>query len=221
MEICMKTTIGIPVFNGQDWIADAIESAISQKNCEVLIVDDGSTDNSRNIAASYQGIRVIHQVNKGLSSARNSILMNAQYDRILFLDADDFLLDNAIKRLNDIMDETDADVVAPSFKSFGVENAQVILIPNPKLEDFQIGNRLGYCALFKKSVLLETGGYSPRMTFGYEDMHLWIDLLTRGKNIQTTEEILWCYRTKENSMISTAKEHHDELMAQIHKDFYA
>jgi GT2 family glycosyltransferase len=92
-------------------------------------------------------------------------------------------------------------------------------MPNPTLEDFKTGNRIGYCSAIKRSKLLEIGGYSPRMTTGYEDLHLGFNLLNRGAKIITIPEILWLYRTKEKSMIHDAIKHHAELMAQIHKDF--
>jgi glycosyltransferase involved in cell wall biosynthesis len=212
-------TIVIPVYNGQEWLADSIESALSQDDCEVIVVDDGSTDNSRAIAEGYKDVKVIHQVNKGLPSARNTGIMNATTDYILFLDADDILLDKAVYKLRTLMAQTDADVACGSFKTFGISNELVSLIPNPKIEDFKPGNRLGYSALFKKSVLQEVGGYSPRMVWGWEDLHLWYDLLKRGKKIATTPEVVWLYRTKECSMIHEANEHAEELTNQLTKDF--
>ena len=82
-----------------------------------------------------------------------------------------------------------------------------------------MGNRIGYCSAIKKSALLEVGGYSPRMIWGYEDYHLWFDFLTRNKKIITIPEVLWLYRTKKESMIKMANEHQAELLAQINKDF--
>jgi len=207
----------IPLFNQQDYVADAIESAYKQ--APTLVVNDGSTDNSLMVASSFD-VQIVNQVNKGLASARNTGIMNATDEWLLFLDADDMLLDGAVEKLEQaIKDNPDVDIVAPSFKEFGISNATVTLIPNPTLEDFKVGNRIGYCAAIRRSALLAVGGYSTRMTFGYEDMHLWINLLTRGYKIVTIQEPLWLYRTKERSMIHEAKEHHEELMSQIRKDF--
>ena len=85
-------SIIIPCYNQAEYLPQAIESALNQKtgeDFEVIVVNDGSTDNSLEIAKSYKGIKVISQVNKGLSSARNTGIMNAIGDYILFLDADD------------------------------------------------------------------------------------------------------------------------------------
>lgn len=216
----MKVSIIIPVYNGAEWVADAIESALSQTvKCEVIVIDDGSTDNSANVVKDYP-VRLVHQVNKGLPSARNTGIMNAVGEYILPLDADDILQDNCVEKLLQVAEATEADIVAPSFKTFGKENALVILMPAPSFEDFKMANRIGYCSLIKKSVLLEVGGYSPRMFWGYEDYHLWFDLLRRGKRLVTVQDVLWLYRTKENSMLTESVKHHDELMAQIAKDHY-
>lgn len=214
-------TIVIPSYNQQDFLSDAIESALNQTvKCEVIVVDDGSTDNSLEIAKRYEPrVKVVEQVNKGLASARNTGIMHAGNSWILPLDADDILLENCIERIQQRIDKGSADVVAPSFKEFGISNAIVELMPEPKLEDFRSGNRLGYCAAIKTDVLKSVGGYSPKMTWGAEDLHLWINLLTRGYKIETLHEVLWLYRTKSDSMWTETAKHKDEFLAQINKDF--
>lgn len=209
-------SIIIPSYNQQEYLPDAIESALKQEGCEVIVVDDGSTDNSLEIARKYP-VKIISQVNKGLASARNTGIMNSTGDWVLPLDADDILLSNCTKRIEEEMGI--ADIIAPSFKCFGVNNEPIILMDNPGIEDFKLANRIGYCAAIKKEALLEVGGYSSKMTWGFEDYHLWFNLLVKNKRIKTIPEVLWFYRTKENSMIHTANEHRDELMAQINKDF--
>ena len=223
----MKPTISvvIPSYNQQDFLSDAIESAINQtvKPLEIIVVDDGSTDSSLKIARKYP-VKVISQVNKGLSSARNTGIMNATGDYILFLDADDILKENCIERISEVILATQSDIVSLSFKTFGIVNSEVILMPKPTLEDFKSANRVGYCSAIKRSVLLEIGGYNPKMLWGWEDWDLWIDLLKREKTITTIPEVLWLYRTKERSMIHVANEHGEELSTQMkknHPEIYA
>ena len=212
-------TIGIASYNQQEYLVDAIESALSQTiPCEVIVCNDGSTDNSLEVARKYP-VKVIDQVNKGLASARNSIIMNMTNDWILFLDADDILLPNCVEKIQEKIKETDVDIISPSFKTFGTSNETIILMENPKLEDFKIANRIAYCSAIKREALLEVGGYSPRMIWGWEDLHLWINLLSRGKKIATIQEPLWLYRTKEISMWTESMKHSEELTNQIKKDF--
>jgi len=213
-------TIGIPSYNQAEYLPEAIKSALSQTvPCEIIVVDDGSTDKSLEIAQGYGNkVKVISQVNKGLASARNTVIMNMTGDYLLPLDADDVLKENAVERIQQVIDETHADIVAPSFRTFGTTDQDVILAP-ANVFDFLEANRIGYFSAVRKSKLIEIGGYSPRMIWGYEDLHLWIDLLNRGAKLVTITDILVGYRTKEHSMINTAQAHHEELMGQIKKDF--
>lgn len=219
----MTISVIIPSYNQSQYLNSAISSVLDQtiKAYEIIVVDDGSTDDSLAVAKSYEaeGVKVISQVNKGLSSARNTGIMNATGDYCLMLDADDILVETAIERIIQVAKETNADIISPSLKCFGLAQDEIILMPNPKIEDFKTGNRVGYCSAVKRDALLEVGGYSPRMIFGYEDLHLWFNLLSRGKIIITIPEVLWLYRVKEKSMIHDAQAHHVELMGQIVKDF--
>jgi glycosyltransferase involved in cell wall biosynthesis len=88
-------SIIIPVYNAEKYLAEAVRSAMEQTwpNKEIIIIDDGSTDNSLSIAKSFESenIKVFTQTNKGASTARNKGLEQAKGDYIQFLDADDLL----------------------------------------------------------------------------------------------------------------------------------
>lgn len=219
----MKVTIGIPCFKQAEYLPDALESALDQliiapNQIEVIVVNDGSPDNTTKIAQNY-GVKVIEQVNKGLASARNTAIMNMTGDAFFPLDADDMIVPTAIELMIKKMEDTGADIVAPSLKCFGEGNAVITVMEKPQLNDFREGNRIPYAALIKKETLLELGGYSPRMAKGWEDMHFWINALTRGRRIETLQEPLLLYRTKKESMWLEAEQYRPELEAQIRKDF--
>lgn len=223
-----KISIIIPAYQQAEYLEDCIESAYNQTVAphEIIVINDGSTDNTREIAERYMfkefplmesPVKVINQVNKGLSSARNTGIMMATGDYILPLDADDMLMENAIERFTGEIMQTNADIVAPSFQEFGKSDRQVIL-SGFTMEDLKVANRLGYFCAIRRSALVECGGYSPKMKWGFEDYHLWFDLFKRGKSITILQDILVKYRVKERSMIHEANEHADELLAQIRKD---
>lgn len=216
----MRVTIGIPAYNQGQYLREAIESALNQtyKDTEIIVVNDGSTDETASICWEY-GVNTITQVNKGLASARNTAIMAMMGDLFLPLDADDILEPNCVERIVEVAKHTNADIIAPSIHCFGLIEQDTILIPNPTLEDFKVGNRIAYCSAIKRSALIQVGGYSPKMIEGFEDYHLWVNLLTRGKTIVTIPEPLVKYRIKEKSMITEANKHKDKLMAQIYKDF--
>lgn len=97
-------SIIIPVYNVEDYLAECLDSVFSQNldNCEVICVNDGSPDNSRNILSDYQkkypAIVIVDRPNGGLSAARNSGLEVAQGEYIYFLDSDDYLLDGSLAK---------------------------------------------------------------------------------------------------------------------------
>ncbi len=95
-------SIIIPCYNSQQWLAETIESALSQTwtNKEIIVVNDGSTDNSLAVAKSFESskVKIISQENKGASAARNVALKTAQGDFIQYLDADDLLAPDKIER---------------------------------------------------------------------------------------------------------------------------
>ena len=88
----------LPVYNGERYLAEAIESVLAQtyRPVELIAVDDGSTDGTAEIAKSYSDVRYLHQPNQGNGRARNAGLKAAQGDLIALLDADDLWLENKL-----------------------------------------------------------------------------------------------------------------------------
>ena len=108
-----KVTVIISLYNHAHLVSEAIESVLSQtyKDIEIIVVDDGSTDNAKKVLATYieQGkIRYIYQNNKGLSSARNTGIQAAQGKYIKFLDSDDYLYPEQFeKQIEDIKNDNE------------------------------------------------------------------------------------------------------------------
>src|SRR5258708_17374455 len=94
-------SIIIPVYNSEKYLAETIQSALNQTwpNTEIIVVDDGSSDNSLKAAREFKDprIRIFEQENRGASSARNKGLLEAKGEYIQFLDADDLLNSNKIE----------------------------------------------------------------------------------------------------------------------------
>lgn len=224
-----KISVVIPCWNQADYLAESIDSVLAQtrKPHEIIVVNDGSPDATRYVAGQYPDVRYVEQTNRGLSSARNTGIMNMTGDWFFPLDADDMMVDGCLERVAEtIIQNPWADIVAPSLQCFGKFNQTVILMENPTIDDFKLKdgkpqNRIGYFSAVKKEALLEAGGDSSKMVWGWEDMALWIDLLYRGKKIKTIQEPLILYRTKEHSMIHEANAHATELTKQLLKDFPA
>lgn len=112
-----KLSVVVPVYNVEKYIGQMIESIQNQtlKDLEIILVDDGSPDNSSAICDKYasadQRIKVIHKKNAGVGAARNDGLEAATGEWIIFCDSDDWLETDALEKLIRLGDETGADVV--------------------------------------------------------------------------------------------------------------
>lgn len=106
-----KVSIIIPMYNVEKYLKDCLESVVNQtlKSVEVILIDDGSTDGTANIAQQYQEkydfIKIFYQQNKGQSAARNVGIEQATGEYIYFLDSDDFIEIDSMERLYNIANE--------------------------------------------------------------------------------------------------------------------
>ncbi|MRM82750.1 glycosyltransferase family 2 protein [Riemerella anatipestifer] len=116
-----KVTVIIPVYNVEKYVRKCLDSVIKQtyENLDIIIVNDGSTDNSARILEEYaqkdKRIRVFHQKNKGLSSARNKGIFETRTELLTFVDSDDWLDERLIEVLYQDIKEYDADISATTF----------------------------------------------------------------------------------------------------------
>ena len=115
----MKLSIIVPVCNVADYLAKCLDSLLAQdlpqNEYEIIVVNDGSTDNSGEIALQYadkyENIMLINQANQGLSGARNTGIKQAKGDYIQFVDSDDYLEDNVLGGLMKQVENDDLDVL--------------------------------------------------------------------------------------------------------------
>lgn len=113
----------VPVYNSEKYIRRCVESIIEQsyRNIEILLIDDGSTDSGGEICDEFalgdHRIRVIHTKNNGPATARNKGLEKSKGTFIVFIDADDFIENNALKLLIENYNKTKADIIVGDFKS--------------------------------------------------------------------------------------------------------
>ena len=116
----VKVSVIIPVYNVQDFLKKCVESVISQTltDIQIILVDDGSTDNSGKICDEYakkdKRIIVIHKQNQGLGFARNTGLDEANGKYIFFLDSDDWVLPYSLEQLFNTAEQNNADIVCYS-----------------------------------------------------------------------------------------------------------
>lgn len=135
----VRVSVIVPVYNAEKYLKECIDSILNQtlKEIEIIIVDDGSTDNSGVLADSLGAndtrIRVIHQSNQGLGPARNTGILNAAGEYIGFVDSDDYVLPFMYEKLYKRAIETNADIVQGCHRD--VENGNTLIVKKHPLAD--------------------------------------------------------------------------------------
>lgn len=115
-------SIIVPVYNAEKYLARCIDSILSQslKNIEVILVDDGSVDQSKSIENDYrqrdERIVVVHQENQGVSAARNNGISKARGKFVGFIDADDTMDPNMLEQMTAAIRESDSDICVTGYK---------------------------------------------------------------------------------------------------------
>ena len=198
----MKVSVVIPVYNVKPYLERCVNSVLHQtfKDWEAILIDDGSTDGSGDLcdtfAACDQRIRVIHQSNQGLSSARNSGIRQAQGDYIVFMDSDDeWLLNDGLETLIQNCSETidlitfkTVDIWSQTRRTYpqdyDVENisrlpdAQAVFSHLVRTQQLQIGACI---IMVRRKVLIDNNIYFPEGLISedvYWSMELWQHLHT-------------------------------------------
>ncbi|WP_332379773.1 glycosyltransferase [Lactococcus lactis] len=140
-------SIIVPTYNVEKYIRTCIESILAQtyRNIEVIIVNDGSTDQSlaviSDLICSHHNVKVINQKNQGVSVARNTGIDVATGKYITFVDPDDKIMPDFVSSLYQIADKTGADIVRGSFRDFNGN------IPKAWVPDFNVPTNCGTIVL--------------------------------------------------------------------------
>ncbi|MHB1011372.1 MAG: glycosyltransferase [Desulfobacteria bacterium] len=216
-------SVVIPCYNQANYLPQAVESVAAQTygNLEILIVNDGSPDDtsevSRKLIAKHRGkrIRLIEKTNGGLADARNTGIREAAGEYILPLDSDDMIHPEMISKTVRVL-ESDRTVSIAHTDTYMFGTVKQLVQKRPF--DFPAickENFMNYCSLYRKKVWEEVGGYNHNMVHGYEDWDFWIGCGERNHFPAHVPEPLFFYRVKEESMLTKALEHDLELRARI------
>lgn len=134
----MKYSIIVPVYNSEKYIKTCVDSLLSQKieDYEIILVDDGSTDESPIICDEYERetprIRVIHQNNQGLIGARKTGILNANAEYVLFCDSDDYWSSDLLNEVDNAIELSSADIVIFGANIVRDNNQEALLWRNAK-----------------------------------------------------------------------------------------
>jgi glycosyltransferase involved in cell wall biosynthesis len=204
----VKLSVVIPCFNHGEFLPEAVASVmlLNRNDVELVVVDDGSTDERTRLeidSLSARGIRVIQQENKGLAAARNAGIRASVGEYILPLDADNRLRPAYVEHGVQILDsDARAGVVYGDAEYIGERTGRWRVGPfdaNRLLE----ANFIDACAIYRRSIWAENGGYDGTMPVqGAEDWDLWLGAVERGWRFVYVPEILFEYRVVEGSMVT-------------------
>lgn len=215
-------SIVIPCYNQAQWLPDAIESALAQTHaCEVIVVNDGSTDGTSEVARRYP-VTLIEQKNRGLSGARNAGVQAASGEFILPLDSDDVISPTYVEKAL-VRFTRGVKVVNCYQREFGDYDKITPLGVVDSVNDILSGNRVVCCSMYRREDWKRIGGYDERMTSGWEDWEFWIRMLKKGGRVATIPEPLFGYRKHGRSMVDDANDNEDQNLEYIrrkHRDLY-
>ncbi|MCL2074988.1 MAG: glycosyltransferase [Betaproteobacteria bacterium] len=198
----------MPLFNRAHLVGEAIESVLAQTftEWELVIVNDGSTDNSLHVARGYaerdQRIRVLDQQNGGLVAARNNGIAAARGEYIFPLDDDDKISPDALSELFAAARLGLGDVIHSETELF-VTQEGLFKLPLPTRENMIYANAVVCSALYKKSDWERYGGYDSNMKGGLEDWEFWLNFIAEGRNFYRIPKTLFYYRVAPGSMLRT------------------
>ncbi len=207
-----KVSIIIPCYNHGQYIKDAIKSIEQiqpRELYELIIVNDGSTDDRTNkelLELADKGYKVIFQQNSGLATTRNNAISISSGDYILPVDADNMIRPEYVYKGIDLLDQNrDIAVVYGNAQLFG--DAEGTLVQGAyNLQKLLLTNYIDACALYRRTVWESMGGYDKNMPYpGIEDWDLWLGASFKGFKFYYLNEIVFDYRVLNNSMIRQLK----------------
>lgn len=205
-------SIIMPAYNVEKFIRESILSIIEQKtkyNYELIIVNDGATDNTDEIIKSISSdkIKYIKQENQGLSGARNTGINNAVGKYITFVDSDDVMTENSIECMMNVITSGQADIVVGSYYMFTEDGSRQNCISNYQIIDSAADKAVknhGYAwgKVFKRDIF---NNLRFPMYAWYEDTIICNVIFRMKKKVVVVNDVVYGYRINPNGISRTAR----------------
>ena len=218
-------SIIMPVYNSENYVSFAIESILNQtyRNFEFIIVDDGSTDNTKKIISFYEDKRIIYRQKEhsGISDSLNLGLEIARGEWIARMDSDDISYpDRLEKQMKYIQNNCDISVLSTAYAIFKSYKKIQYIIKNPEKDDnikrkFILYNSICHpSVIFKRKTILSLGGYNFS-AFESEDYELWIRIADSVVFGNITEILLLKRFNEKDSFKRHNKEFKNEILNML------
>lgn len=232
----MLISIIIPIYNVEKYLNRCLDSVVKQsfKDIEIILVNDGSTDNSENVLKNYlidERIKYIYQKNKGLSEARNAGLNIASGEYVLFLDSDDSIEPTTCYELSQIVRKNEVDIVV--FGRYLIKNCvekvrdtaywgNNLLDGKEYLVQSKLNNHFSASAcnkLYKLSFLRQKG-LNFKSGIVYEDLLFNFHCMIQGVQVYVLDKLLYNYYVgRDDSIINTVKEKDLDILLTVNELF--
>jgi glycosyltransferase involved in cell wall biosynthesis len=207
----LKVTILMPVYNSEKFLREAIDSILNQsfKNFEFIIIDDGSTDSSKEIIETYKDPRIKYFNNKenmGVARTLNRGIRLAKGEYIARMDADDISHSDRLRLQVKFLDQhpnysliaSKVEVIDNSGKKLGTWVTDLLdIYSNDQIRNqLPISNCLAHPSIIFRSNVIKKYYYNESLRRGIEDYELWLRLVNAGCRIEKMNKILLLYRQK-------------------------
>jgi glycosyltransferase involved in cell wall biosynthesis len=203
-----KVSVIITCYNHASFLDEAIQSVLEQsfQQHEIIVIDDGSTDQSSEIAARYSEVRLIRQKNQGLSAARNAGITASRGEYVVFLDADDRLLSHALETGADRLDAHEECAFAYGrYRLITADSKPIPWAPRHSIQGepylrLLVSNYIGMHAvvMYRRTIFEEVGGFN-RSLAACEDYEMYLRI-TRNHPIYCHNLIIADYRQHNANM---------------------
>ena len=219
MHLCSepRVSVVVPAYNAQDYIVETLESAINQRfySFEIIVVDDGSTDETHAIVEKYRdrGVILLTQSNAGIGAARNRALSAARGEFIALLDADDVWEPEYLQTMIAFLDQNPEVSIAFSDQlffgksKFAGKKFQDIYPPSPPITFAKLAagiSHISISATLRCDVFTRVGMFEQSEAIkGGEDFDLWLRALHAGCRIEPVRSVLARYRRHVDSLSSS------------------
>lgn len=214
----MKLSIIIPAYNAEAYLPQCLDSILAQEHrgCEVIVVDDGSTDGTAALLEHYPDVKVIHQENRGMSTARNRGLDEARGEYILFVDSDDLLTEGALATLASEL--TGEDIIGFNAKKLHEDTGEYSYHPTVsepescdgwtyfcrhRLEATDIHFVCIWQRAYRRQFLIDNNLRFADGILRAEDDLFTTQVMLAAKTLRTITPCLYIYRMRANSITTT------------------
>ena len=222
-----KISVIMPIYNVEDYLEETLNSILNQtffENLEILMIDDGSTDDSRYIiekyALDYDNFHAFHKENEGSGIARNFGMEHAQGEYICFLDPDDLIACDGYEKLYNLAIKNDSDIVTSNFTKFGRYNSWKDILSKKSFGDLDsvvdcitlremhslIWDTTSWNKLFKKDFLDANNILFPNKNIVYQDIPFTLRAYILADKISIYPEIFYYWRIRRSSNLSRTQQ---------------